>query len=150
MENRAATDLDSPVIDRRADLRYRGQSFELGVEAGDLGSLEEGFHAAYERRYGYRMEEPVELVNLRLAATIPVEKPELAEGESTRDPQTELRSASFDGEWMDTPVLDRDRMGRSSTVEGPAIVEFAEATCVIRPGWDGEIDGAGNLVLRHE
>ena len=80
MEKTAAEDLEGPEYTRRADLRYRGQSFELTVEADALEKLEERFHAAHEQRYGYRMDdEPVELVNLRLIATVPVEKPELEE-----------------------------------------------------------------------
>ncbi len=44
-------------------------------------------------------------------------------------------------------MLARAELGRGSRVEGPAIVEFAEATCVVRPGWAGAIDAAGTLVL---
>ena len=44
-------------------------------------------------------------------------------------------------------MLDRERMGEGSEVEGPAIVEFKEATCVVRPGWGGAVDGVGTLVL---
>jgi N-methylhydantoinase A len=148
MERAASEDLGSPELRRRADLRYSGQSFELMVEADDPTKLAARFHAAHEGRYGYRMEgEPVELVNLRLTATVPVGKPELREEESTGEPISEKREVSFDGEWREVPVLDRAKMGRGSRVEGPAIVEFAEATCVVRPGWRGEVDGAGNLVL---
>ena len=42
----------------------------------------------------------------------------------------------------------RERMGAGSTVDGPAIVEFGEATCLVRPGWSGAVDDAGTLVLR--
>jgi N-methylhydantoinase A len=45
------------------------------------------------------------------------------------------------------PVLDREKMGKGSEVAGPAIVEFKESTCVVRPGWRGAIDGVGTLVL---
>ncbi len=38
-------------------------------------------------------------------------------------------------------------MGAGAEVAGPAIVEFAEATCVVRPGWHGAMDEAGTLVL---
>ncbi|MEJ7871760.1 MAG: hydantoinase/oxoprolinase family protein, partial [Rubrobacteraceae bacterium] len=63
MQDRAEKDLDDPRHTHRADLRYRGQSFELTVEADDLQKLEERFHDAHEQRYGYRMEdESVELV----------------------------------------------------------------------------------------
>lgn len=43
--------------------------------------------------------------------------------------------------------LDRGRMGRGSRVEGPAMVEFDESTCLITPGWGGKVDDAGTLVL---
>jgi N-methylhydantoinase A len=52
--------------DGEADLRYRGQSFELTVPLGE--GLAERFHAAHEERYGYadRTRE-IELVAVRTA-----------------------------------------------------------------------------------
>jgi len=147
MEEAATEDLEGPEYTRRADLRYRGQSFELTVEADPLEKLEERFHAAHEQRYGYRMEdESVELVNLRLIATVPVEKPELEEPEG-EEAESDPRRADFDGEWQEVPVFDRELMGEGSRVSGPTIVEFKESTCVVRPGWRGAVDGVGNLVL---
>ncbi|MDQ3864367.1 MAG: hydantoinase/oxoprolinase family protein, partial [Actinomycetota bacterium] len=151
MEGTADEELTNPGHTRRADLRYRGQSFELTVEADSLKKLAHRFHAAHERRYGYRMEsEAVELVNLRLISTVPVEKPELTEPEAGDTARAGEREANFDGEWMETPVLDREKMGEGSEVEGPAIVEFRESTCVVRPGWRGAIDGVGTLVLEKD
>ena len=151
MEKQASDHLDEPEFTRRADLRYAGQSFELTVEATDAGGLADNFHAAHERRYGYRMEEePLDLVNLRLIATVPVEKPELSEKEPKEAGEAGYREANFDGEWMEVPVLDRTMLGVGSEVEGPAVVEFAESTCVVRPGWGGKIDEVGTLILERE
>ena len=155
MEDKAAKDLENPQYTRRADLRYSGQSFELTVEAQkplETNKLEEGFHAAHERRYGYRMEdEPVELVNLRLIATVPVDKPPLEEGPPAEgEAESGRREANFDGEWQEVPILDRERMGKGSEIVGPAIVEFKESTCVVSPGWRGSVDGVGTLVLERE
>jgi len=148
MEAEARVDLDNPELRRRADLRYRGQSFELTVEADDFRAVEEHFAEAHERRYGYRMEgEDVELVNARVVATLPVERPELAAEEAEGDAEVGEREANFDGDWSEVPVYRRAGMGEGFEVEGPAIVEFAEATCVVRPGWSGAVDGAGTLVL---
>jgi N-methylhydantoinase A len=148
MEGTAQEDLEGPGFTRRADLRYRGQSFELTVEAGALDKLEARFHAAHELRYGYKMEdEPVELVNLRLIATVPVEKPELDEPEPEGEAETGRREANFGGEWTEAPVLDREKMGEGSEVRGPAVVEFKESTCAVYPGWSGRVDGVGTLVL---
>ncbi len=151
MESAASEDLEDPEYTRQADLRYRGQSFELKVEADSLEELEKRFHAAHEQRYGYRMDdESVELVNVRLIATVPVEKPEPEEPPAEGEAESGRREANFDGEWQEVPVLDRDRMGKGSEVVGPAIVEFKESTCVVRPGWQGVVDGVGTLVLEKE
>lgn len=149
MEETASGAFEGSESTRRADLRYRGQSFELTVEAGDLTRLEERFHAAHESRYGYRMEaEAVEVVNLRLIATVPVKKPGISESSPSGASDPGKREADFGGEFFEVLVHDRDGMGRGSAVEGPAIVEFREATCVVGPGWGGEIDAVGTLVLK--
>jgi N-methylhydantoinase A len=137
-----------PELRREADLRYRGQSFELTVPADDLGALAERFAERHERQYGYSIQdEAVELVNLRLVATVPGSKPKLREPEAREAAEPGRRRASFDGEWRDVPVLARADLGAGSTIDGPAIVEFAEATCVLRPGWRGVVDEVGTLVV---
>ncbi len=148
LERAARRDLEDPELKRRADLRYRGQSFELTVDAEHSDELVGHFHAVHEQRYGYRMEEePVELINVRLIATVAVEKPSLREGAAAGDGPSERRRASFDGEWREVEVFSRERMGVGSNVVGPAVVEFREATCVVRPSWSGVIDDAGTLIL---
>jgi N-methylhydantoinase A len=92
-------------------------------------------------------DEAVELVNLRLISTVPVEKPGLDEPGQEGDAATGEREANFDGKWLEVLVLDREKMGEGSEVEGPAVVEFRESTCVVRPGWSGKVDAVGTLVL---
>jgi N-methylhydantoinase A len=151
MEKAAREDLEDPELRRLADLRYRRQSFELTVDAGDPDELAERFHAAHDQRYGYRMDdEPVEVVNARVIATVPVDKPELSEDEASGEADAGTRKVNFDGDWVEAKVFDRAEMGCGSRVEGPAIVEFAEATCAVRPGWSGSVDEVGTLVLEHE
>ena len=59
-----------------ADLRYRGQSFELTVGLGP--DLEERFHVSHEERYGYAdRERPLELVTIRTADVRPGPRIEL-------------------------------------------------------------------------
>lgn len=155
LEQAATRALDSPALRRRADLRYARQSFELTVEADALDALRERFETAHQRRYGYRMdEEPVDLVSLRLVSTVEVAKPGLREPPAPEGGGTgsghKRRRACFDGDFIDVGVLERARMGSGSRVEGPAIVELVDSTCVVRPGWHGEVDAGGTLVLRAE
>jgi len=149
LEERAGEGLERPYFQRRADLRYRRQSFELIVDADDVDALGERFHAAHERRYGFRVDkEAIELVNLRLVTTVEVEKPplrEVAPAGGARAPSR--RRANFDGAWTEVDVHARTAMGVGSRVKGPAIVELSQATCVVRPGWEGAVDEVGTLVL---
>jgi N-methylhydantoinase A len=136
------------AVTRSADARYQGQSFELTVGAEDLAGLAGRFHAEHQRRYGYRMDdEPVELVNLRLVATVPGDKPELREASASGEVPCGRRRAGFDGDWREVDVVRRDDLGAGSGVHGPAVVEFAESTLLVRPGWRGTVDQAGALVL---
>ncbi|MCP9485720.1 MAG: hydantoinase/oxoprolinase family protein [Gaiellaceae bacterium MAG52_C11] len=151
MEACAGRELQEPALERLADVRYRGQSFELTVPADDLHALADEFHLVHERRYGFRMEgEGIELVNVRLVATLGVRRPRLHEPAPAVQLPERHRSANFAGDWVDVDVLDRERLGVGSRVVGPAIVEFREATCLVRSGWGGSVDESGSLVLRRQ
>ncbi|MGH2997391.1 MAG: hydantoinase/oxoprolinase family protein, partial [Gaiellaceae bacterium] len=64
-----------------ADLRYRGQSFELTVPLD--GDLAEAFHRAHEERYGYADRgRPLELVAVRTADVTPGPELRLPVGEA--------------------------------------------------------------------
>jgi N-methylhydantoinase A len=136
---------------RLADLRYQGQSFELTVEAEDFDELHALFHAEHERRYGYRMEEEmVELVNLRLVATVPRDRPELHESHPHREASLVRRRASFDSGWQVIDVYDRAHLGVGSKFQGPAVVEFAESTLLVRPSWQATVDEVGTVHLERQ
>jgi N-methylhydantoinase A len=151
LEDAAARDLVGHgrwLGERQADLRYRGQSFELTVTAEDLPGLEAAFHAAHQRRYGYRMDgEPVELVHVRLVATVPGAKPALRAEPSGDPPLLGRRRLHAGGAWREVDVLAGGALGPGDRVGGPAVVEFPEATLVVQAGWRAAVDQAGTLVL---
>src|SRR5690349_18554319 len=67
---RPLEEVDALPPEGEADLRYRGQSFELAVPLGD--DLAERFHRAHEERYGYADRgRGVELVAVRTAEVAP-------------------------------------------------------------------------------
>ncbi len=142
LERRAAVDLPEATLTRLVDARYRGQSYELTVPAD---GWEKGFAEAHERRYGFRMESEAELVNARLVATRARARPSLRRERPEQAPGVRSRRVFLDGAWTDVPVY-----GPGAAVSGPAIVELAETTCLVRPGWAGEPDAVGTLVLERE
>jgi N-methylhydantoinase A len=139
----------APTLERLADLRYTGQSYELTVTGANPDGLANAFHEAYEQRYGHRADSAsVEFVNTRLVATVPTGRPDVvAPDASAEQPRIDRRAVLLAGEWTQVDVLDRGLMGRGSTVSGPAVVEDAESTCLIRAGWNGVVDHVGTLVV---
>ena len=147
---RAAAELagarDGEVVRAAADLRYEGQSFELLVPFEDPGELEAAFHAEHERRYGHAdRERAVELVTLRAAAVAPGAEVTLT---AAGDVERSRRTIRWDGEEVAAEVLTGTGLPPGTEVAGPAIVEFPETTCLVPPGWAGEADDHGILVLR--
>jgi N-methylhydantoinase A len=80
---RPLRDVDDLPPEGEADLRYRGQSFELAVPLG--GELAERFHQAHEERYGYANRgREVELVAVRTADVVAGPELDLPGGEPQR------------------------------------------------------------------
>ena len=175
LEEQAVRDLGEPAMERRADLRYRGQSFELTVPFSGLDELASRFHVEHSQRYGYRMDdEPVELVSLRLVSTLAVPKPALraaaagreepgvpapggggtaspTAGPSGASPAPERRRpVNLDGDWHEVAILGGERLGPGSTVVGPVVIAYPESTVVVRPGWRGTVDPVGSLDLERD
>ncbi|MFB6183871.1 MAG: hydantoinase/oxoprolinase family protein [Haloarculaceae archaeon] len=143
------TDPEAATVERAADVRYRGQSFELAVDVPDpfdAATVADRFHEAHERTRGYRMDEPLAVVNLRARATVAGDPPSLAY-DPAGDPLAGRREAYFDGEYRDTPVYDRERVPVGEPYAGPAIFEGGESTVVLPPDWTARVDGDGTLVL---
>ena len=137
LEARATADLPGAEQRRLVDARYAGQSHELTVDAD---GWEAGFGDAHARRYGFRLDVEPSIVTRRLVATLVRERPSLQCQALLRPPGS--RRAFVDGEWLELPVH-----GPGAAVTGPAIVELPGATCFVRPGWAGEPDAVGTLVL---
>jgi N-methylhydantoinase A/oxoprolinase/acetone carboxylase beta subunit len=158
-EGMAAEDVS---IVRQVDMRYVGQSFELGIplpdgplQANAVAQVLQSFHREHDRAYGYcAPEEPVEWVNLRLTAVGRIAKPplrQLAEGgRDVKAAQKASRSVYFAERngYVACPIYDRYRLGAGGVLEGPAVVEELDATTVIHPGYQALVDRYGNLLLK--
>jgi N-methylhydantoinase A len=144
---RAVDELDEPASLVRVgyELRYKGQSFELGVEA-EIDDLRTAFEDAHEARYGYRDEgTEVELVTIRVSAL--GVRPALTLDGAAREP-TERASTPvvFDGERVEA-ALWRGELPSGAHIGGPAVCAMPESTLLVPPGWHGTVDGRGTVLL---
>ena len=133
---------------RSADVRYRGQSFEIEVPWS--AGIARAFHREHERRYGYaRPGRAIEIVNLNLEAFRAGER--LPAPRASRRP----RPAPWGRVALDTgvatrqaPVWRRETLGQGARVAGPCLVVEYGATTYVAPGFEARVDRWDNLRLR--
>jgi N-methylhydantoinase A len=147
---RADAESGDPAVGRLAECRYAGQSYELPVAVPapfDRDAVAERFHAVHDRKRGFALpEEPVELVTLRVSASVRTDPPDISHvgtGDATRT----RRPVVFDGVERPTPVWRRAGLSTGTAHAGPAVFEGDESTVVVPPDWRTTVDERGTLVL---
>jgi N-methylhydantoinase A len=130
---------------RSVDMRYGEQVFEIAVPldgldwsaADPLPQIVERFHHRHEALYTYSMpEQESVLVNARVTVSGVLEElpqePRLTAAPPA--PPIATRRIYLDGGWVDAAVYDFDRLAPEQQIAGPAIVESAMTTVLLRPG----------------
>ena len=145
----------------QADVRYLRQGYEFALSVnpesmsnGGLVDLESRFGAAHERLYGFRLDQPVELVNLRAVGSGQVEKVQLPrfdlEGPDASAAIFEQHRVHFDGGFLNANIYDRKLLRAGHRMVGPAVVTQADSTTVIHPGHVGVVDSYLNILISPE
>jgi N-methylhydantoinase A len=141
-------------------LRYAGQAFELTVDLPEgsldvdaLDRLSDAFDAEHSRTYGHSLPRSHgrEIVALRVIGTVIAERPEanaVADGSTAADDTATRRAYFGEHGWLQTPVVGRARLARP--VLGPLIVEEADSTTIVPPGWVARLDARRNIVIEHQ
>jgi N-methylhydantoinase A len=144
-----------------ADMRYAGQGFEITVpitvkvlSRKDKKLLREIFVVEYEERFGRSLGQlAVECVSWRVRVVAPPSVDDVRFDKSAvlaRDPKIETRPAYFQekGKFVNTPVYSRSSLKAGMKIEGPALIEEAESTCVIGPSGSVSVDKHSNLLMK--
>jgi N-methylhydantoinase A len=160
MERQLAGALDGrDQIDwvRTANVRYRGQGWELEVDfpAGpvdgrSIDGLRERFESEHERTYEVRGEpgSPIEIRALRLAAVGP-QRPARPLNPDLEPPSVDgsTRLVHFDVGSHRTAVRTRSSVGSRPEL-GPMLIDEYDTTVVVPPEWSVRREGqTGTLVL---
>jgi N-methylhydantoinase A len=146
-------------LNYEADVRYFRQGYEFSLEidpdrigGGGLDDLAARFGLAHERIYGFKLDQPVELVNLRAVGIGAVQKISLPkfdkDGPDAAHAVVEQHQAFFDGNFAPVKVYDRAKLRAGNRVRGPAIVVQMDATTVIHPQHTGEVDEYLSILIR--
>ncbi len=140
-----------------AEMRYRGQSFEIEVkleqawiDAGDVAAIGTAFHAAHERLYGHAdPAAPVQVIAVRMVVAGAVPPPHFPEQARETGAPAELGQVDIwlDGKAQKAPVYARESLRHGHAFAGPAIVLQDDCTTCVPGGMAGTVDRFGNLRL---
>ncbi len=147
--NRDNVPAEQQRLDLSADMRYRGQGYEMLVSwEGDIdeAGLEKAvaaFHALHLERFAHQdLDDAPEIVTLRLVARGLLDKTDanVTAAYTSGEPKG---SRAVDG--VTTPVYAREAIG-DTPVAGPIIIEEDYTTLWLPAGWSIRHAGAGNLM----
>ncbi len=138
-----------------ADVCYIGQSYHLEVPVvatapDPLGALYRAFQAAHDRIYGHSTDGPAQLVNLRSIHRLPASRPpRVAYAPSGREAHKGTRRilTGDNAAFVEAALYDRAALAIGAAFDGPAIVEQADTTTLVEPGWRASVVANGTLIL---
>jgi N-methylhydantoinase A len=137
------------------DMRYAGQSYELAIPSESIVPADflPAFHAAHHARFGHSdPSRAVEVVNIRVKLLLPGIAKRSRKGESGKRmakpaAASNQREVWFEGKPEVTSVYDRSDLLPGLRFQGPAVVTQMDSTTAVPPGWQGDVDEMGNLIL---
>jgi N-methylhydantoinase A len=148
--------LDNAIVfDHAIDMRYAGQEHTVATrfdpKAG-LDALAAAFHAAHEKAYTFRLDATaVELVTCHLTAELDAPRvgmPEIAVDGALGDAIIGRRELHVgDDAIAAAPVYSRERLPAGTSFAGPALVEEATTTTMVRAGQRAAVDRFGLLSI---
>jgi N-methylhydantoinase A len=146
-----------PHVLRFADMRFKGQLFQLKIPLGardaplpDADALDAAFRAAYVAEYGFDLPNGMpEIVNLRLAATAGEETDAFA---SQPRPVTAaaLRTVLIDKAGRKTEIPVHAATPDAGELRGPSLVALGGATVWLQAGTRARLDARGGLHIALE
>ena len=142
-----------------ADCRYYRQDIQMSIPVdvdslrSDTGiaEIKDDFETRHEQRFGFTLDAPLEIANLRVIGKgtvegISIEEHELDEGDPSGARRV-TREVFFDNAYHDTPIYARAELGPGHLLEGPAIVTEPDATTVVQPGHEAHVDRFANIEI---
>ncbi len=128
------------------DVRYLGQSFTLTVPWRGMERTASAFHAAHQARYGHRLDQALEVVNLRVSVRGSLPSLRLRAHALKSQPERP-DNVTLHGIAKPVRVWQRAHLGAGDRIPGPALVTETVATTYLSAGWLATVHDSGSLIL---
>lgn len=156
---------DQVVAKYQLNMRYQGQNWPLAFDvattrgASDLAFIDETlgpraielFNARHMEEYGHVREGEIpEIVGVRLASSVDTPSPPVGVGFTAPKAAAQVaktRRANLGAGFQETDVYNGAELKPGHQITGPAIIEESFTTIVVYPGWQAQVDDAGDYEL---
>jgi N-methylhydantoinase A len=129
--------------------RYKGQSHELVLPFVSDSALRRSFDARHRELYGYSLPDKVEVVNIRVRATVRRRTGKVAGSHEPRiSAEPMSRDAWVGGKVGQVQILRRESLSSGARGAGPCIVEEYDSTLVVNPSWRWKAEDYGTRLTK--
>lgn len=142
-----------------ADCRYFRQDIQMSIPVDidnlqsdtGLAEIKDDFEARHDRQFGFSLDAPLEIANLRVIGKgimegVSIEATEPGDSDPS-GAQVDTNEVYFDGNYYDTPIYDRTELAAGNEIAGPAIVVEDDSTIIIQPAYTATVDQYANLEI---
>ncbi|HYC26729.1 MAG TPA: hydantoinase/oxoprolinase family protein [Nitrososphaerales archaeon] len=134
---------------RSFEARYLGQSHELTLPFGGSSGIKRSFDEEHRSTYGFSTGDPVEVVTIRVKATVP--RPAFATqpaASSTNLGPRRTRVAWVGGREGQVEVISRESLAPGDSGKGPCVIEEYDSTTVVNQSWSWTTEPYGTRLRR--
>ena len=144
-------------FDYLADCRYYRQDIQMSipidvdslVDGSGLAEIKNDFEARHDRQFGFSLDAPLEIANLRAIGKgslegVTIEEQPMGDADPS-GAEVGTNEVYFDGDYVETPIYDRAELHPGNEISGPAIVVEDDSTVVIQPDHTATIDRYANI-----
>lgn len=141
-----------------ADVRYRGQNYEITVAVDNLddvpvlfADLQADFENRHRELYGYiNADSTIEIVNFRIQAVGDVDTIDVIERPAAVPVGAQVTRQVYIAEYgtrAEVPVVDRSTIPTDEVIVGPMVIEQYDTTSFVLPGQTAHIDSSDMLII---
>lgn len=162
----ALADPSAPLnVIYQADMRYKGQALTLTVDVTDsdlelgsqamLDSFKAKFDIVHKKQFSFSLDDAeLEVMRLRVKVTDASEEvtvQEVQPADSSTPPESAVmfkKEIICSGEKFQATFWDREKITKMGyKVSGPCVISEMDSNTLILPGYWGEIDNMGNILI---
>lgn len=150
---------DKHAFEYYADCRYYRQDIQMSIpvdveklrSGSGIGEIKEDFEVRHDQRFGFSLDAPLEIANLRVIGKgtlqgVSIEEHEVGDPDPSAA-QTATDEVYFDDTVHDTAIYDRTALRPGHVIQGPAIVVEDDATIVVQPDHEATVDRYANIEI---